>query len=120
MKIKRFEDHNLNEGTVADFRDEMGKVSKRLHKSQVKEFYCIGGTFGDPKSVVKVSIPEEFRGDFEEVYTGGDYGQFFKDTAEFIVMTAEDMEANLILMDYEIDDFIKMMQRAKNSEAEEL
>jgi len=78
----------------------------------LKKFYLIMSD----DNVQKFIIPEEFRGEFEEQYTGGDYGQFFKDTAEFIEMYAKDYQASLVIMDYEIDNFIENIKSAKDNE----
>lgn len=105
--LKRF-----NEGTVSDHRDDMSYLSDEMHRNNAKEFYLVSSN----KSVEKYIIPEEFRGEFDEQHTGGDYGEYFKDTAEFIQMYASNSESGLIVMDYEIDNFILELQNAKKSE----
>lgn len=102
----------FNESTVQDWRESMSHKSKEMHRNNCKEFYLVT----PDRYVQKYIIPEQFRGDFEEQYTGGDYGQFFKDTAEFVAMYADDTQAQLVIMDYEIDNFIKELQNSKSAE----
>ncbi len=102
--------------TVSEFRDDMADLSKVLHEKDVKEFYLISGNFYMSKHL----IPEELRGEFEQFYTGGDYGEWTANTAEFIHQFARDMEANMILMDFEIDEFLETLTAVRNSVAEEM
>jgi hypothetical protein len=102
--------------TVSEFRDGMADLSEILHEKDVKEFYLISGS----SFMSKHSIPEELRGEFEEFYSGGDYGESTANTAEFIHQFARDMEANMILMDFEIDEFLENLTAVRNSVAEEM
>jgi hypothetical protein len=102
--------------TVSEFRDSMADLSEILHEKDVKEFYLISGS----SFMSKHSIPEELRGEFEEFYSGGDYGEYTANTAEFIHQFARDMEANMILMDFEIDEFLENLAAVRNSVAEEM
>jgi hypothetical protein len=102
--------------TVSDFRDSMTDLSKILHEKGVKEFYLISGS----SFLSKHSIPEKLRVEFEEFYSGGDYGEYTANTAEFIHQFARDMEANIILMDFEIDEFLENLTAVRNSVAEEI
>lgn len=102
--------------TVSDFRDGMADFSKVLHEKGAKEFYLIS----ENVYMSKHSIPEELRGEFEEFYSGGDYGEYTANTAEFIHQFARDMDANIILMDFEIDEFLENLTAVRNSEAEEI
>lgn len=103
----------LKEYTNHDFRNDMTAWTKIIHQNKSKYFYTIVDG-----SVEKWIIPEEYRGEFEEVYTGGDYGTHFKDTGEFIDMVAEEINAQCIIMDYEINDFYKSVEDAINSDGE--
>ena len=102
--------------TVSEFRDSMADLSEILHEKDVKEFYLISGS----SFMSKHSIPEELRCEFEEFYSGGDYGEYTANTAEFIHQFARDMEANMILMDFEIDEFLENLAAVRNSVAEEM
>ena len=102
--------------TISEFRDVMADFSKVLHEKCAKEFYLIS----ENVNMGKYSIPEELRGEFEEFHSGGDYGEYTANTAEFIHQFARDMEANVIIMDFEIDEFLKTLTWVRNSEAEEI
>ncbi len=102
--------------TVSEFRDGMADLSKIIHEKGAKEFYLIS----ENMCMSKHSIPEELRGEFEEFYSGGDYGEHTANTAEFIHQFARDMEANMILMDFEIDEFLETLTWVRNSEAEKI
>ena len=106
---------HLFEYSNKDYRDDMSDKTKEIHDNDAKEFYLVDAN----KYITKLSIPEELRGEFEEEYTGGDYGSFYKDTAEYIEYIAAEYESNFIIMDYEIDNFIKSLQQAKYKTAEE-
>jgi len=102
--------------TVSEFREDMADLSRELHERGVKEFYLISGT----SLISKYSIPDELRGEFEEFHSGGDYGEWTANTAEFIHQFARDMEANMILMDFEIDEFLENLTAVRNSVAEKI
>lgn len=102
--------------TVSEFRDDLADLSKVINERGAKEFYLISVNFYMSKHL----IPEELRGEFEPFYSGGDYGEWTANTAEFIHQFARDMEANMVLMDFEIDEFLETLTAVRNSEAEEI
>lgn len=102
--------------TVSEFRDGLEELSVLINSRGVKEFYIIK----DFENIGKFLIPEEYQGEFEPFHSGGDYGGWTANTAEFIYQFASDMEANMILMDFEIDEFLETLTAVRNSEAEKI
>jgi hypothetical protein len=102
--------------TVSEFREGMDDLSKIIHEKDAKEFYLVSGNV----YMSKHSIPKQYRGEFEPFHSGGDYGEWTANTAEFIHQFARDMEANIVLMDFEIDEFLENLTAVRNSEAEEI
>ena len=98
--------------TVADFKRQIGEVSKDLNSRGVKEFYLIfsDGDF-QPN---KFTIPEKYRGEFEPFYTGGDHGVWINNTGEYIYQFAEDMDALLIIFDDEVDSLIEKLKMLRS------
>lgn len=112
--------NKFNEGTVSDRRDTLSRVTKEIHKHNSKEFYVVSGNIavGESRYVEKLIIPEKYRGEFKEEYDNT-YG-FFKDTAEYIEMIATESGGSMVIMDYEIEDFIKTLQDVVKEPGEEI
>lgn len=114
MKIKKFNDYKINESNV-DLRQAMSELTKKLHQNDIKYVYFVmSDRYGS--NVEKFEIPEKYRKEFKEEYTGGDYGSFYKDTAEYIFMAADEYQASSVIFDFEIDDFKANLEKAINED----
>lgn len=102
----------ISEGTVVDHRRDMSELSKDLHEKGVKYVYFLFGNVYEGFFFEKFEIPEKYRGESEEEYTGGDYGRHYKDTAEYIEMMMDELDAITAVLDYQVEDLINSLNSA--------
>lgn len=98
--------------TRCDFQRDLEQKSKDIIARGIKEFYLISMNENGPFAT-KFIIPEKYRCEFEPFFSGGDYGRYTNNVAEYILQFAEDCEASLIIFDDEIDSFISSLNMQK-------